>query len=208
MAMSNLSPVTVVLLLLMVVLRPSPADSLQLLDQYQPSSSLLPRSFFFDHFLDPFHILEHVPTGLEQGISPARVDWKETPHSHLLILDVPGLGKEDLKIEVDEDGVLRISGERRKEEELKDDHWHCVERVYGKFLRLFRLPEKVDVDNIKAKLEGGVLTVHMSKLPPAAVDEGKSRAPAVGGSAEGVQRPVTQSNVDADQSKRKSDEEL
>ncbi|CAN6454328.1 unnamed protein product [Victoria cruziana] len=145
--------------------------------------------------MDPFHVLEPVPTGLEKGISPARIDWKETPQSHLLIVDVPGLGK---------GRVLRISGERRKEEERKDDHWHCVERVYGKFLRLFRLPEKVNVDNIEARLEGGVLTVHIAKLSSAAVDEGKG--PATVSSSDGDNGPVTRSKVNGD--KRESEQEL
>ena len=54
-------------------------------------------------------------------------------------VDLPGLNKEEVKVEVENDRVLQISRERKVEKEEKKDTWHRVERCSGKFLRRFRL---------------------------------------------------------------------
>ncbi|KAH7542351.1 hypothetical protein FEM48_Zijuj02G0064200 [Ziziphus jujuba var. spinosa] len=68
-----------------------------------------------------------------------------------------------VKVEVEDDRVLQISGERNVEKEDKNDTWHRVERSSGKFLRRFRLPENAKLDQIKAAMENGVLTVTVPK---------------------------------------------
>ncbi|KAJ0985808.1 hypothetical protein J5N97_004164 [Dioscorea zingiberensis] len=92
-----------------------------------------------------------------------RIDWKETPEAHVFKADLPGVKKEEVKVEVEEGRVLQISGERSKEQEEKNDRWHRVERSSGKFLRRFRLPENARVDQMKAAMENGVLTVTVPK---------------------------------------------
>ncbi|KAH0450540.1 hypothetical protein IEQ34_021232 [Dendrobium chrysotoxum] len=93
------------------------------------------------------------------------IDWKETQTAHIFQIDLPGLSKEDVKVEVEEGRVLRISGERRLDKEGKDEVWHVAERAdrSGKFLRELRLPANGRADAVKAKMENGVLTVTVPK---------------------------------------------
>ncbi|KAL7257621.1 hypothetical protein ACSBR1_003850 [Camellia fascicularis] len=77
--------------------------------------------------------------------------------------DLPGL-KEEVTVEIEEDDrVLQISGERNFEEE-KNDTWHRVERSSGRFTRRFRLPENAKMDEVKAAMENGILTVTVPKV--------------------------------------------
>uniref|UniRef100_A0A803LCJ8 SHSP domain-containing protein n=1 Tax=Chenopodium quinoa TaxID=63459 RepID=A0A803LCJ8_CHEQI len=62
-----------------------------------------------------------------------------------------------------EDTSAIISGERTKEKEEQNDRWHRMERSSGKFVRRFRLPENAKMDEVKASMENGVLTVTVPK---------------------------------------------
>ncbi|XP_055811723.1 17.4 kDa class I heat shock protein-like [Solanum dulcamara] len=98
------------------------------------------------------------------ALANARIDWKETPEAHVFKVDVPGIKKEEVKVEVEEGSILQISGERSREQEEKSDQWHRMERSSGKFLRRFRLPENAKTGEIKAAMENGVLTVTVPKV--------------------------------------------
>ncbi|KAF8019264.1 hypothetical protein BT93_G0055 [Corymbia citriodora subsp. variegata] len=120
---------------------------------------------------DPFRVLEHTPLSLPKGVPDAdtplpllaRADWKETATAHVIVLDLPGMKTEDVKIEIEDNRVIRISGER-KVDDNEGDKWHRAERASGKFWRQFRLPGNADLDNIKARLEDGVLKITIPKL--------------------------------------------
>ncbi|VVA92612.1 unnamed protein product [Arabis nemorensis] len=60
---------------------------------------------------------------------------------------------------------IKISKTRSKETEEKNDTWHRLERASGKFMRRFRLPENAKVEEVKATMENGVLTVTVPKTP-------------------------------------------
>lgn len=118
---------------------------------------------FFDNSIPSFH---HRPSFFSDtaAFAGTRIDWKETPKAHVFKADLPGVKKEEVKVEVEEGRMLQISGERSKEQEEKNDRWHCVERSSGKFMRRFRLPENAKVDQVKAAMENGVLTVTVPKV--------------------------------------------
>ncbi|KFK33972.1 hypothetical protein AALP_AA5G085600 [Arabis alpina] len=143
--------------------------------------SLIP-SFFggrrtnvFDPFSldvwDPFQGFM-TPSGLANAsgkdvaaFTNAKVDWRETPEAHVFKADLPGLKKEEVKVEVEDGNILQISGERSSENEEKSDQWHRVERSSGKFMRRFRLPENAKMEEVKASMENGVLSVTVPKVP-------------------------------------------
>ena len=62
--------------------------------------------------------------------------------------DLPGVKEEEMKLEMEESKVLKISGEQSREKEEKTERWQRVERSSGKFLRLFWLPENAKVDQL------------------------------------------------------------
>lgn len=94
-----------------------------------------------------------------------QIDWKETPEAHVFKADLPGINKEEVKVEIEDGRILNISGERSVEKEDKNDKWHRVERGNGKFQRRFWLPENAKVDEVKASMENGILTVTIPKIP-------------------------------------------
>nr|XP_043632744.1 18.5 kDa class I heat shock protein-like [Erigeron canadensis] len=125
----------------------------------------------FDGFPFPFptnnnfnSLANRVGSSETSSFASANIDWKETPDAHVFKADVPGLKKEEVKVQVEDDRVLQISGERNKESEEKGDTWHRVERSSGKFMRRFKLPENAKVDEVKAAMENGVLTVTVPKI--------------------------------------------
>ncbi|KAG6543889.1 hypothetical protein Mapa_014729 [Marchantia paleacea] len=71
--------------------------------------------------------------------------------------------KEEIKIQVADDGVLSISGERNNEKVDEKDNYQRTERSFGKFFRQFKLPSNAKAQEISAKVENGVLTVTVPK---------------------------------------------
>lgn len=95
-----------------------------------------------------------------------RVDIVEQDGVYELAADLPGLKKEDIKIEIEGD-ILTLRGEKKLAEEKKDKNYRLCERYYGEFVRTFMLPENVDRDKIVAEFKDGVLKLEIPKTAAA-----------------------------------------
>ncbi|KAL8503843.1 hypothetical protein ACS0TY_022531 [Phlomoides rotata] len=100
-----------------------------------------------------------------KAMASTPADVKEYANSYVFEIDMPGLKSADIKVQVEEDNVLLISGERKREEE-EGAKYVRMERRVGKFMRKFVLPENANTDKISAVCQDGVLTVKVEKLPP------------------------------------------
>lgn len=129
---------------------------------------------------DPFRDLEAVQERMSQlfGLTPLRgnggkedlstaewmplVDVTEDDQEYLIKAELPEVKKEDVKVTA-ENGVLRITGERKYEKETKTKKEHRMERSYGRFERSFALPEDASVAKVSAEFKDGMLKVHLPK---------------------------------------------
>ena len=89
-------------------------------------------------------------------------DIYETDDEYVFKLEVPGLSKEDVSVEL-KDNTLSIKGELKEEDELVEDNFRRLERFSGSFNRKFKLPRDVDGDKIDAALKDGILRLRIGK---------------------------------------------
>jgi HSP20 family protein len=92
------------------------------------------------------------------------MDVSETKDSLVAKVEVPGMDPKDIQISLQEN-LLTIKGEKRQEQEEKEEHYHRVERTYGQFARTLRLPVTVDASRVVATFKNGLLTVTLAKTP-------------------------------------------
>jgi HSP20 family protein len=99
------------------------------------------------------------------SFTPA-VDIYEDNQKVVLKLEVPGIEEKDLDVRV-ENHTLTVRGERKFENEEKEENFHRIERRYGSFYRAFTLPNTVDTETVDAKYNAGVLKLELKKKPEA-----------------------------------------
>lgn len=93
----------------------------------------------------------------------AKVEISETPEAYLLKFDIPGLKKEDIKIDLHENR-LTVSGERKEEKREERDHQVFYSELnYGSFARSYAFPTTVDSEKVEATYDGGVLNLKVAK---------------------------------------------
>jgi HSP20 family protein len=135
---------------------------------------------------DPFQAFrrdfDRMVENMFQGASPTRwpggagagagVDLKldigESEKEIKVRAELPGVEEKDVEVMLADD-LLTIKGEKRVEEERKEENHHVVERSYGSFARSLRLPRGIDPSTVRASFDKGVLTVVLPK--PAEVQQ-------------------------------------
>ncbi|TGE27718.1 Hsp20/alpha crystallin family protein [Hymenobacter metallicola] len=136
------------------------------IQKYQDSFSDLTSSSF-STMLDRFFNDSLASRGRVNSFSP-HVDAYETEKSYEIEAALPGLKREDIKVDFHQ-GRLTIAGERRFRNEQNERRYHVVESSYGSFQRSFQLPDTVEATGIQASFEDGLLRVSVPK------DEQKTR---------------------------------
>jgi HSP20 family protein len=105
------------------------------------------------------------PTHAEVLWSPP-VDLYVKEGNVVVTADLPGLSKDEIDISV-QNGVLTIKGQKKREKEIKEENYYCVERSYGSFQRSIELPTDVDGSKVKATYKDGVLEVVLPQVESA-----------------------------------------
>jgi HSP20 family protein len=128
--------------------------------------------------IDPFHELATIQdrfNSLFENFAPVNgkdqlaagnfvppVDIYEDEQNLVLKMEIPGMKEEDLNVSL-ENNTLTVSGERKFEQEEKEENFHRIERRYGSFVRTFRLPNTVDSEKVSAAYEQGLLKITLGK---------------------------------------------
>lgn len=152
----------------------------------EKKSELAPRDYWGPSLMDPMSVMDD----MDRLFDNFRRDWEGAfmlPHSfgtelarqplidladngkeYLIKAEVPGLNKDDLKIEITKDSI-EISGETKSEESEEDKKKGYIrrERRYASFYRSLPLPESILTDKADAELKDGILTVKLPKAAPA-----------------------------------------
>ena len=123
---------------------------------------------------DPLRDLRAWQERLERLAHPQPEPWTpsidvyETPDTYVITVEVPGLVREQIELSV-EDSRLTVRGRRLESARSGEAvHYHLIERGHGAFARSFEFPQKVAVDEVKADLAEGILTITLPKAPPPA----------------------------------------
>lgn len=137
-----------------------PASPLQSFSDWHQWERQLESLFndFFDRRMSPMR----ARGGRSAGADVPAVDVYEQNKELVAKVELPGLEKDDIDVTLT-DQTLTIKAEKKKEEEIKDENYHRVERVHGLMRRSIELPAGVDVEQVKASFKNGVLEIRMPR---------------------------------------------
>ena len=97
-----------------------------------------------------------------EGVWSPAVDIYETKEAFLVKAELPGMKQEDIQITI-VDSTLTLKGERKREDEVREEGYTRVERAYGTFQRALALPSTVDAAKVRARYKDGVLEIELPK---------------------------------------------
>lgn len=106
----------------------------------------------------------------EMEIRGPVVDVFEEKDDIVIKAELPGITKDNIEVNLT-DHMLTIKGEKKKEEEIKEENYYRAERAYGSFVRTLELPKDVHSDKIKASFKNGILEVRLPKTEEAKTKE-------------------------------------
>ncbi len=120
----------------------------------------------FDRLMnDVFSSFNRIPNAFDEAWSP-RVDIAETENEYSVAIELPGIEKKNLSINV-KDSILTIKGEKKAEEKQEGVNYLRMERSYGEFERQFKLSKNIITDKIAAEYKNGVLNITLPKAEEA-----------------------------------------
>ena len=120
---------------------------------YRPTS--------FNHFIDQFFNDEFSGGRMVKKFTP-KVDSAETDQSFEILLQLPGIPKDQIDIAIEKDQIV-VSGERKIEKNEGGKKFNSIESHFGTFSRAFTLPEAINRDKIEAHHTHGILTIQIPK---------------------------------------------
>jgi HSP20 family protein len=105
-------------------------------------------------------------------VKPPIIDVFEEKDDIVVKAELPGMEKDNIDVNLT-DHRLTIKGEKKKEDEVKEENYYRAERSYGSFLRTLDLPKDVRADKVKASFKNGILEIRMPKTEEARTKEVK-----------------------------------
>ena len=136
--------------------------------KYRPHHSLTGRannrSLLFDTVLDDFFTplaSAALPKNFNENLN-LKVDIYEKDDTVIIEAELPGIEKEDLFVDT-KGKLITLGGERKSDDEIKDENSYRRERRYGKFERTFNLPFEINADRLTATFNNGILKLEISK---------------------------------------------
>ena len=98
----------------------------------------------------------------EDGFRNVLVDFREEESCFLIAVELPGMEKEDIEIELREDAIV-IRAEKKKQQKKEDEGTYSYSASYAGFSRVIQLPENVDSEKVEAEYKNGVLKIRVGK---------------------------------------------